>query len=77
MKESREAKNVMESGKPTVSFRCCICHELIKSDDPDGYALQVRKFVKTSPEAVWAHGVCLRRVMPVIGDEVPGTGSLH
>ena len=49
MKESREAKNVMESGKPTVSFRCCICHELIKSDDPDGYALQVRKFVKTVP----------------------------
>ena len=56
---------------PTVQLRCGFCGHLIEQDDSDGYSLQVRKFGAQSPEMVWAHGSCLRKVIPVIGVEIP------
>jgi hypothetical protein len=56
---------------PTIQLRCCICDHPVEQNDPDGYSLQVRKFGAQSPEMVWAHGSCLRNVIPVIGVEIP------
>jgi hypothetical protein len=42
----------------------------VEQRDSDGYSLQV-KFVAQSPEMVWAHGSYLRKVIPVIGVEMP------
>ena len=56
---------------PTIQLRCCISGHLVEQRDPDGYSLQVRKFGAQSPEMVWAHGLCLRKVIPVIGVEMP------
>lgn len=56
----------------TLGFRCCICGDVVRLNDPDGYSLQVRKFGTKSPEMIWAHGPCLRRVIPVVGEEIPG-----
>ena len=58
-----------------IKFKCGICEKVVELTDPDGYSLQVRKFKVNSPEMVWAHGVCLRRVIPVIGVEIPGSIS--
>jgi hypothetical protein len=55
-----------------IQLRCCVCDNIVQQDDPDGYSLQIRKFGAKSPEMVWAHGPCLRRVIPVIGIEIPG-----
>lgn len=54
-----------------VGFRCCLCGEVVKGDDPDGYSLQVKKFGVKSPAMIWAHGPCLRNVIPVVGVEIP------
>ena len=54
-----------------IQLRCCICDNNIEQTDPDGYALQVKKFGESSPEMIWAHGECLRKVIPVIGIEIP------
>jgi hypothetical protein len=54
-----------------MGFLCCICSKTIEENDPDGYSLQTRKFGSKSPEMVWAHGPCLRKVIPVIGEEIP------
>jgi hypothetical protein len=56
----------------SIQLRCCICGTLVEKDDPDGYSLQVQKFGAKSPEVIWAHGPCLRNVIPVIGVEIPG-----
>jgi hypothetical protein len=55
-----------------VGFLCCICGNVVEGNDPDSYILQVRKFGAKFPEAIWAHGPCLRRVIPVLGIEIPG-----
>lgn len=57
-------------------FLCCICGEPVTATDTtsspmDGYSLQVRKFGTQSPGMMWAHGPCLRRVIPVVGEEIP------
>jgi hypothetical protein len=52
----------------SIQLRCCIGER----SDPDGYSLQVRKFGNDSPEMIWAHGPCLRRVAPVVGKEILG-----
>jgi len=44
----------------------------VAKSDPDGYSLQVRKFGNDSPEMIWAHGHCLRRVASVVGKEILG-----
>jgi hypothetical protein len=60
-----------------IKFRCCICGNVVDFQDgegraTDGYSLQVRKFGAKSPEAIWAHGQCLRKAIPVVGKEIPG-----
>jgi len=60
-----------------AKYRCCVCRELINADDTDGYTLSVKKFGASSPEMVWAHGPCLREVLPVIGVEIPSAGPLR
>jgi hypothetical protein len=60
---------------PSFQVRCCVCDDLVEPKDPDGYSLQLRKFRIDTPETVWAHGVCLRRVMPVVGIAIPGSPS--
>jgi hypothetical protein len=40
-------------------------------DDEDTYVLQVRKAGTTSPEMLKSHGPCLRKVIPVVGVEIP------
>jgi hypothetical protein len=54
-----------------IQLKCCICGGVVERTDPDGYSLQVRKFGNNSPEMIWAHGLCLRRVTPVFGAEIP------
>ena len=61
--------------KTSVQFTCCICGKIVEGNDPDGYSLQVRKFGVTSPEMIWAHGVCLRKAIPVIAVEIPDRRS--
>jgi hypothetical protein len=39
--------------------------------------MQVAKKGKGSPEMVWAHGLCLRKVIPVIGEEIPLSQNLQ
>ena len=55
-----------------VHLRCCVCNNVVERNDPDGYSLQVQKFGGKSPEMIWAHGSCLRKVIPVLGEEIPG-----
>jgi hypothetical protein len=60
-----------------IKFRCCICNNVVELRDADGnvsdaYSLQLQKIGEKSPEMVWAHGPCLRKVMPVVGEEIPG-----
>jgi len=55
-----------------VKWLCCICGNVVEGNDEDAYTLQVRKFGTQSPEAIFAHGPCLRRVIPVVGVEIPG-----
>jgi hypothetical protein len=70
-------KDTRKPGKATsaenIALRCCICGSPVEQNDPDGYALQLRKFGAQSPEMVWAHGSCLRNVIPVIGVEIPNS----
>ncbi len=53
------------SGEP-IQFTCCICGSAIEGNDRDAYSLQVRKFGVKSPQMIWAHGPCLRKVAPVM-----------
>lgn len=55
-----------------IQLRCCICGDVIDRNDTDGYSLQVQKFGSKSPEVIWAHGACLRKAIPVVGEEIPG-----
>jgi len=55
----------------SVRLQCCICGKTVEGNDPDGYSLQVRKFGANAPEMIWAHGPCLRKVIPVVGVEIP------
>jgi hypothetical protein len=55
----------------TIQFTCCICRGIVKRDEPDGFSLQVTKFGANSPEVVWAHGPCLRKVIPILEIEIP------
>jgi len=59
-----------------AKYICCICEKPIDADETDGYTLNVKKFGGSSPEMVWAHGPCLRGVMPVIGADIPIAGPL-
>jgi hypothetical protein len=61
---------------PSFQVRCCVCENPIDQNDSDGYSLQMRKFGSESPQMIWAHGPCLRRVMPVVGIEIPGPQGL-
>ena len=54
-----------------VQLRCCICGDIVDRSDQDGYSLQVQKFGSKSPEMIWAHGPCLRKLIPVVGVEIP------
>jgi hypothetical protein len=56
-----------------MKLRCCICGKVLEQDEVGGYSLQVRKLKSGSPEMVWAHAPCLRKVIPVIGVEIPGS----
>jgi hypothetical protein len=62
---------------PTFRVRCCICGQLIEQNEEDAYSLLVQKYGSDpSPETVWAHGPCLREVMPVLNIEPPGPQGL-
>jgi len=57
-------------------FRCCICHNVVELESADGYprdsyVMQVRKSGTNAPEMIWAHGPCLRRAIPAVGEEIP------
>jgi len=67
---------VHQMNPPSFKVECCVCRDVIVPDDPDGYSLKILKFGNKSPETVWAHGMCLRRVMPVVGVEIPGVQDL-
>jgi len=54
-----------------MDLLCCVCGKIVDQNDSDGYSLQVRKFASQSPEVIWAHGPCLRRAIPVVGEEIP------
>ena len=56
----------------SIQLRCGICGTIVYRDEPDGYSLQVQRFGAESPEMIWAHGPCLRKVIPVVGMEIPG-----
>jgi hypothetical protein len=56
-----------------MELQCCVCGKIVEEKDADGYSLQVRKFDPKSPEMIWAHGPCLRKEIPVVGVEIPGT----
>ncbi len=56
----------------TIQLQCCICGNIVERSDQDGYSFQVQKFGSKSSEMIWAHGPCLRRVIPVVGVEIPG-----
>ena len=56
-----------------MKIRCCICGQILEQAEADGYSLQVRKLNAASPEMVWAHGPCLRKVIPVIAVEIPSS----
>lgn len=58
-----------------IPFQGCICGQVLAENEVDRYSLQVRKFGVESPEMIWAHGPCLRRVIPVVGMEIPNTLS--
>ncbi|MFZ0867311.1 MAG: hypothetical protein WBP87_03025 [Candidatus Sulfotelmatobacter sp.] len=55
-----------------IQLRCCISGDVVERDNPDGYSLQVQKFETKSPEMIWAHGSRLRKVIPLVGEEIPG-----
>jgi hypothetical protein len=61
---------------PSFQVRCSVCRTLIDQNDSDGYSLQVQKFGSESPNTIWAHGPCLRKVMPVVAIEIPGPQGL-
>ena len=58
-----------------IQFLCCICHIIVEQNDSDRYSLWVQKFDAKSPEVMWAHGPCLRDVIPVVGVEIPNSSS--
>ncbi len=53
-----------------VKLTCCICGNGVEQNDSDAYTLQVTKFGTKSPAAIWAHGPCLRKVIPVVGEQI-------
>ena len=60
-----------------IKFRCCICRSVVELTDEDGnasdaYSLQVRKIGANSPDMIWAHGPCLRKMIRVVGEEILG-----
>jgi hypothetical protein len=54
-----------------LQFTCCVCEKPVLPNDDDSYVLQVRKTGTTSPEMLKSHGPCLRKVIPVMGVEIP------
>jgi hypothetical protein len=62
--------------KNEMQFTCCFCHKVVVPDDPDSYTLQVRKRGSASPVALWSHGVCLRKAIPVMAEEPADPGQL-
>jgi hypothetical protein len=54
-----------------MQFICCVCGKSVLSTDEDAYVLQVLKTGTTSPEMLKSHGPCLRKVIPVMGVEIP------
>jgi hypothetical protein len=54
-----------------IKLKCCICGRVVEDGDSEAFSLQVRKVSAKSPEMVWAHGPCLIRAIPTIGDEIP------
>jgi hypothetical protein len=65
------------SEKTNVQIQCCICGSTIAKSESDGYSLQVRKMGADSPEMIWAHGECLRKVIPVISAEIPAPQKVN
>ena len=61
----------MNKTKSSVQLKCCICGSTFGPSDTDSYTLQVYKRGAKNPEAICAHGDCLRRVIPVVGVEIP------
>jgi hypothetical protein len=64
-----------ESAAMKPKFRCCICHHVVELTDANGYptdsySMDVRKDGAKSPEMIWAHGPWLRKVIPVVGEEI-------
>jgi hypothetical protein len=43
----------------------------VLGNDEDSYVLQVRKTGTSFPEMLKSHGPCLRKVIPVMGVEIP------
>jgi hypothetical protein len=54
-----------------IQFNCCVCGKAVLTDDEDSYVLQIRKSGMTTPEMLKSHGRCLRKVIPVVGEEIP------
>jgi hypothetical protein len=48
-----------------------VCGRAVQSDDENSYILQIRKSGATAPEMLKSHGPCLRKVIPVVGEEIP------
>lgn len=58
-----------------MNFTCCVCHRIVATNGVDWYLINLQKCGKGSPEAMWAHGPCLRKVMPVVGIDISGAES--
>jgi len=54
-----------------LALSCCLCNKIVDPQEPDGYQLQVKKFGEPSPEMLWAHGICLRAAIPLVGVQIP------
>ncbi len=54
-----------------IELRCCLCNKSVDRQETDGSQIQLKKFGASTPEMLWAHGVCLRAAIPLIGVQIP------
>jgi len=58
-----------------MKHTCCLCRQKVELGEPDSYTIRGSQpaalSVQQNPELLWAHGTCLRGVIPVMSIEIP------
>ena len=71
----RRSTHTNDPGKLNLKWKSqfnspAVCGRVIQCDVENSYALQIRKAGKTAPDILKSHRPCLRKVIPVVGEEI-------